>query len=301
MDQKFDMPCGSGLGGIAGVGFRNLNGFTKGSQKIKPWNMREVRRKNWAPDCPEQDDTLPVNLWNFLRGQNATERLGIYWEGKVGNKTGSFYLDDAAINNPYFKPAFAQKVQLDEFGWISFKANTISANGKTWNATGHCGWSKPSGGWDGGAPCIMDTGTPIIEIPADVWTWSGKPSGPLKFELVGVDGPVNIQLDAGELYDKGWLVKGGSGGGIMLGIPFWAYFYTVVNQDDSWIQVVPLSPDAMLNSSMEAPDEIHQLKRPPLTLTPQRAMRTHPYPMKPQHATNFMTPPIAAEAVTVVV
>lgn len=299
MDQKFAMPCGSGLGGIAGVGFRNLNEVTKGSQKITPWNMTKVRKDNWAPDCPKPDATLPVNLWSFLRGKNATKRLGIYWEGKVGNGTGSFYLDDAAVNNPHFNSTAAQKVLMDEFGWMSFQANKLSANGKIWNATGYCGWSKPNGEWDGRAPCIMDTGTPIIEIPAAAWTWSGRPSGPLKFELVGVDGPVNIQLDAGDLYEKGWLVQGGEG--IMLGIPFWAYFYTVVNQDDSWIQVVPLSPESMLNSSMEAPDKIKQLKRPSLTLTPPRVTRRHPYPTRPQHTSKFMTPPTAAAAIPVVV
>lgn len=296
MDQKFAMPCGSGVAGIAGVGFQNLNGVTKGSQKIQPWDMTKVRKDNWAPDCPKSDAYLPVNLWNFLRGKDSMERLGIYWEGKVGNNTGTFYLDDAALTNPHFKEASAQKVLLDEYGWFSFKMNKISANGKDWDATGYCGWSTSTGGWDGGESCIMDTGTPIIVIPSGAWTWSGRPSGPLLLELVGVDGPVNVHLDAGELYDKGWLQKGE---GVMLGIPFWAYYYTVVNKQESSIQVVPLSNESMLHSGIEASAKMTKLKRP-LKPTPERPTTMHPYPLKPLRARE-MKPQAAADALTIVV
>lgn len=295
MDQKFAMPCGSGLAGIAGVGFRKLNGVTKGNQKITPWNMTKVREDQWAPSCPKEDADLPVNLWSFLRGKDAIERLGIYWEGKVGNSTGTFYLDDAAVSNSHFREPFAQKVRLDEFGWISFKTNKISANGQTWDATGYCGWST-DGVWNGGPTCIMDTGTPFISIPSDAWTWPGRPSGPLSLELEGVDGPVSINLDAGALYDKGWLTHDD---GMTLGIPFWAYYYTVVNKQDSWIQVVPLSPESMSHSSIEAVGKMTKLQRP-LAPTRARPATMHPYPMMPLRA-KTMEPPSAAEALTFVV
>jgi len=298
MDQKYKMPCGSGLAGIAGVGFRNLNGVTKGHQ-IKPWNMPEIREKDWAPNCPKEDATLPVNLWSFLRGKEAMERLGIYWEGKVGNNTGTFYLDDAAVSNPHFKKNFAQKVLLDEFGWISFKANAITTNGKKWDATTYCGWSTPSGSWNGGPPCIMDTGTPFIGIPSDAWTWFDQPSGPLSLELVGVDGPVNIHLDAGELHDKGWLKEVPNDAGIMLGIPFWAHYYTVVNTQNSWIQVVPLSPESMSHSSTEALDTLPKLQRP-LVSSLSRPKAMQPYPVKPLRAEK-MKPPTTTNAPIVVV
>lgn len=183
MQEQFAMPCGSGLAGIAGIGFKNLNTVTESTGAIEPWDMEEVKRKRWAPDCPRPTNALDVNLWHFLgegegRSETGVTRLGIHWRGRAGPQTGEFYLNEAAVaaENRYFREEAAQKVLLDEWGWMSIDVQSIGFAGKRYDTRGFCGWtSNATGQWNGGNNCIIDTGTPIIVIPQQIWPRGRNP------------------------------------------------------------------------------------------------------------------------------
>merc|ERR1712187_554249 len=89
-----------------------------------------------------------------------------------------------------------------------------------------------------GSPCLVDTGTPIMFVPSSVYSAiSGGQTGSLTLQLAGPDGAITLSFDA-ETLAKNQYIAPYQGGPYILGLPLWAFYYTVFNVDGRKISFV---------------------------------------------------------------
>jgi len=229
MQQQRGMPCTSGFQGIFGIAFRQLDlAFSANSPAFQPFD--ESGNGMRCPTQPAGDAAPP--LMQFLRASAGPAQVGIYWSGRTGLAEGALYLEEAATSNEHYAQGdMVGQAALGELGWydITIQQIALPSTGQAWTDF-QC---DPAAGTT--STCIMDTGTPVLSVPKQVYqsivqlyesSGSGQPLGSLSVTLAGKQAaPVTLEFSVATLLDRGWIQPGGSG--IILGLPLWAFYYTV--------------------------------------------------------------------------
>merc|ERR1712086_1063246 len=162
-------------------------------------------------------------------------RLGIYWNGAVGSSAGELYVGPTAESNAHYTSGTVQTATLGETGYYDVTINEFSFGGETSSVT--CG---PF------APCLVDTGTPIMFVPSSVYqAIANGQTGSLTVQLAGPNGPITLKFDAQTLANKQYIAPY-QGGPYILGLPLWAHYYTVFNVDGRTMDLVEHSASEML-------------------------------------------------------
>ncbi|CAE7242544.1 ANKRD17 [Symbiodinium natans] len=274
MAQEENMPCKDGIQGIFGIAFRQLDvGFP--ADQRPDWSSGVA-----AASCPEAAGVVPPPLIQKLRAQGGVEKLGIHWSGQLGENQGRLYLDDdAVLNEHYDKSSLVGPAVLGEVGWYDIAVQKISLGGQEFTGFG-CDPNQP------GQQCIMDTGTPALVLPAEVFDYASQlieygESATLTFWLPGVSGEdVAVSFDLTTLNQMVALSKGGKGTNIILGLPLWAFYYTVFDITEKSVSFIPQkSQPAIPPSQPQIPAEIPEPSQPtePTEPTPQ----VLPWPLGP--------------------
>jgi hypothetical protein len=227
MKKEIQMPCEQGLSGIFGIAFKALDQATN----VEPagWTSSKVG------SCSRPSTDFVQPLMQYLNSKGGVEKLGIYWSGKQGDGEGQLYLDDAATSNSHYNEAQASAIGKATLGfkaWYDINVQSVDFNGKSFTDI----TCNPTGG----SPCIMDTGTPQLVIPEDAYqAISASKSGELSVKLQGTSRPVELKFSVKILLDNQWVSPGPPNGGVILGLPLRAFYYSVVDITDSSIQFVP--------------------------------------------------------------
>ncbi|CAE7537844.1 unnamed protein product, partial [Symbiodinium sp. CCMP2456] len=219
MVQEAGMPCRNGIDGIFGIAFRQLD-------VAYPADERPDFGSNEGAECPEAVQVLPPPMIQKLRSRGGVEKLGIYWSGQLGENQGMLYLDNAAVTNEHYdKSSMVGPAVLGEVGWYDIAVQKMSVGDQEFTGFG----CAPSSGQQ----CIMDTGTPSLVLPAEVFDSAVQlidfgESATLTFWLPGISGEaVAVSFDLQALNTMGALSKAGEGTNLILGLPLWAFYYTV--------------------------------------------------------------------------
>merc|ERR1712232_1372231 len=216
MHQEVSMPCGSGLQGIFGVAFKQLD-----QASVPPSPL------NWPSgsvgSCPQPSTDFVGPLMSYLKQDTPQGRLGIYWNGAVGTSTGELYVGPTAETNSHYTSGAVQTAILGETGYYDVTINQFSFDGQSYSVS--CSSSVF------GSPCLIDTGTPIMFVPSSVYSAiSGGQTGPLTLELASPSGAITLSFDAETLANNQYIAPY-QGGPYILGLPLWAFYYTVFNVD----------------------------------------------------------------------
>jgi len=238
MHQEVSMPCGSGLQGIFGVAFRQLD-----QAAYHPGAL------NWPSggvgSCPAATTDFIGPLMSYLKQDTPEGRLGIYWNGAVGSSTGELYVGASAESNSHYSSGAVQTASLGETGYYDVTINQFSFSGQSYSVA--CSQS---------APCLVDTGTPIMFVPSSVYQEiSNGQTGSVELQLAGPSGAITLEFDA-ETLAKNQYIAPYQGGPYILGLPLWAFYYTVFNVDGRSMSFVKHSPSELTalkhrNSSQE--------------------------------------------------
>jgi len=216
MHREVSMPCGRGLQGIFGVAFKQLDQAAYHPSALN-WPSGSVG------NCPQPSKDFVGPLMSYLKQDTPQGRLGIYWNGAVGTSTGELYVGPAAETNSHYRSGAVQTATLGETGYYDVTINQFSFGGQSHSVS--CSSSAF------GSPCLVDTGTPIMFVPSSVYSAiSGGQTGPLTLELAGPSGAITLSFDA-ETLAKNQYIAPYQGGPYILGLPLWAFYYTVFNVD----------------------------------------------------------------------
>ncbi|CAE7180627.1 ANKRD17 [Symbiodinium pilosum] len=245
MEQEQNMPCKDGIQGIFGIAFRQLDVGFPAEQK-----------PNWleggpSASCPDAAGVVPPPLMQNLRAHGGVEKLGIYWSGQLGENQGRLYLDqDAVLNEHYDESRIVGPAVLGEIGWYDINVQKISLGGEEFSNF-NCNPSQP------GQQCIMDTGTPALVLPPQVFEYAsqlidmGEPAT-LSFWLPGTSGEnVPVSFDLNILNKMAALSKGGQGTNIILGLPLWAFYYTIFDISGQSVSFFPQKNQPAVPSPQE--------------------------------------------------
>jgi hypothetical protein len=230
MQQEVSMPCGSGLQGIFGVAFKQLDQAADHPSPLE-WPAGSVG------SCPYPSTTLVGPLMQYLKQDTPEGRLGIYWSGKVGTSEGELFVGATAVSNPHYTQSTPSQAQLGETGYYDITIEQFSFAGQTYSVS--CGSESP---------CLMDTGTPIMFVPQEVYQQiSGGQSGSLTVQLTGINGATaTLEFDAATLAQQNYIAPYQGGGPYILGLPLWATYYTVFNVANRLVEFVKHSPEELI-------------------------------------------------------
>jgi len=229
MHQEVSMPCGSGLQGIFGVAFKQLD-----QAAYHPGAL------NWPSggvgSCPAPSKDLVGPLMSYLKQDTPQGRLGIYWNGAVGSSTGELYVGPTAESNAHYTSGTVQTATLGETGYYDITINQFSFGGETYSVA--CNTRD--------TPCLVDTGTPIMFVPSRVYqAIRNGQTGSLTLQLAGPNGPITLNFDAQTLANNQYIAPY-QGGPYILGLPLWAFYYTVFNVDGKSMGFVEHSASEMV-------------------------------------------------------
>jgi len=230
MTQEKNMPCTQGLDGIFGIAFRQLDVAYLAADE----NQMTLGEEKFT--CPQQPaGVVPPPLVQHLRMED-NQQIGIFWSGQQGEGQGRLYLGSAAMENEHYSQQYALAAHLGEQGWYDISVESITVGGETLTGL-NC---DPVNG----QTCILDTGTPSIVLPGQAYDLVQEAgSGSLSFQLTGVgDGPVTLNFDLQKLTEMGAISKGSKGDGLILGLPIWAFYYTVFDLQAQQVIFVPNFP-----------------------------------------------------------
>jgi len=215
MHQEVSMPCGSGLQGIFGVAFKQLDQAAYHPSSLD-WPQGGVG------NCPQPSKDFVGPLMSYLKQDTPQGRLGIYWNGAVGSSTGELYIGASAETNSHYTGGKVQTATLGETGYYDVTINQFSFGGQSYSVS--CSPTSQS-------PCLVDTGTPIMFVPSTVYSAiAGGQTGSLTLELAGPSGAITLNFDAETLANNQYIAPY-QGGPYILGLPLWAFYYTVFNVD----------------------------------------------------------------------
>mmetsp|Transcript_56815 Transcript_56815/g.143998 ORF Transcript_56815/g.143998 Transcript_56815/m.143998 type:complete len:495 (-) Transcript_56815:236-1720(-) len=256
MQQQESMPCIDGFQGIFGIAFRQLDSaFSDNSITFQPFSDSGA-----GIQCPDQPDAEFVPpLMQFLGSSAGPAQVGIFWSGQTGRSEGALYLEEAATSNVHYtQGSVVGQAALGELGWydVNIQQMALSSTGQAWTDF-QC---NPAAGTAGA--CIMDTGTPILSVPKRIYQSivqlyessgsSAQALGSLSVILAGSQAaPVTLEFPIARLLEKGWIQPGGSG--IILGLPLWAFYYTVFDINAGAVTFVAAPQDTTTTPQMELP------------------------------------------------
>mmetsp|Transcript_52944 Transcript_52944/g.113042 ORF Transcript_52944/g.113042 Transcript_52944/m.113042 type:complete len:371 (+) Transcript_52944:173-1285(+) len=228
MQQEVSMPCGDGLQGIFGVAFKQLDQAANHAQPLN-WPSGGVGQ------CPQPSTDLVGPLMQYLKQDTPQGHLGIYWSGATGSNEGTLYVGPDAVSNEHYAQGTVQKAQLGELGYYDVTINSFSFGGQSVSV--QCDNSG------GSSPCLVDTGTPIMMVPYEIYNqMSSGATGKLSIELAGADGSaVTLDFDAQTLVNNQY-IQASQGGPVILGLPLWAFYYTVFDVKATTVEFVQHSP-----------------------------------------------------------
>jgi len=232
MHTEVSMPCGSGLQGIFGVGFKSLDQAANHASALN-WT------KGTVGSCPATNTTLVGPLMSYLKQDTPQGRLGIYWNGAVGNSTGELYVGATAESNSHYTSGTIQTATLGETGYYDIVINQFSFGGETYKVS-----CNPF------MPCLVDTGTPIMFVPSKVYeAITNGSTGSLTMQLAGPNGTnISLNFDAQTLAKNKYIqpYSPGLGSPHIIGLPLWAFYYTVFNVDGRTMDFVEHSASELL-------------------------------------------------------
>jgi len=227
MHQEVSMPCGSGLQGIFGVAFKQLDQAAKHPGALN-WPSGGVG------SCPAASTNFVGPLMSYLKQDTPQGRLGIFWNGAVGSSAGELYVGPSAESNSHYTGGTVQTATLGETGYYDVTINEFSFGGQSSSVA--CSQSSP---------CLVDTGTPIMIVPSNVYQAISKgQTGSLAVQLAGPSGAITLEFDAQTLA-KNQYIAPYQGGPYILGLPLWAFYYTVFNVDGRSMSFVKHSPSEL--------------------------------------------------------
>jgi len=228
MHQEVSMPCGSGLQGIFGVAFKQLD---QAAYNPSPLNWPS----GGVGNCPAASTDFVGPLMSYLKQDTPQGRLGIYWNGAVGSSTGELYVGSSAESNSHYTSGSVQQATLGELGYYDVTINQVSFGGESYSLS--CSQDSP---------CLVDTGTPIMMVPTAVYqAISNGQTGSVTLELAGPSGAVTLEFDAQTLAQNQYVAPY-QGGPCILGLPLWAFYYTVFNVDGRSVSFVQHSSSELM-------------------------------------------------------
>jgi hypothetical protein len=172
---------------------------------------------------------------SYLKQDTPQGRLGIYWNGAVGSSAGELYVGPTAESNAHYTSGTVQTATLGETGYYDVAINEFSFGGETYSVT--C---------NDDAPCLVDTGTPIMFVPSSVYKAITKgQTGSLTLQLAGPNGAITLNFDAQTLANNQYIAPY-QGGPYILGLPLWAFYYTVFNVDGKTMGFVEHTKSEMI-------------------------------------------------------
>lgn len=226
MKQQISMPCVQGVQGIFGIAFHQIDGATS----TKP---------DWPSDsvgyCTRPETNFVQPMMQYLNGKGGVKKLGIYWSGNQGDGEAKLYVDDEATSNSHYneeQAASVGKAKLGTFGWYDITVQSVDYNSKSYTDI-TCDYMQ-------GSPCIMDTGTPVLVVPQDAYqAIASGMTGSMSVKLAGATGgSVTLKFDVGTLLANKWVQPGA--GGVILGLPLRAFYYSLMDISDQTISFVPM-------------------------------------------------------------
>jgi len=233
MHQEVSMPCGSGLQGIFGVAFKQLDQAANHPGALD-WPSGGVG------SCPQTSTDFVGPLMSYLKQDTPEGRLGIYWSGAVGSSTGELYVGPSAESNSHYTGGSVQTATLGETGYYDITINEFSFGGQSYSVTCSSQYS----------PCLVDTGTPIMFVPSNVYSAiNAGQTGSMSVQLAGPSGPITLEFDAQTLARNNYIAPY-QGGPYILGLPLWAFYYTVFNVDARTISFVQHSPSFKVHAEV---------------------------------------------------
>jgi len=250
MDQEEAMPCTEGFEGIFGVAFRELD-LAFSAEEAPSWAPGETEL-----NCPRQPaGVVKSPLLQKLTSDPGNAKFGIYWSGQAGDDQGKLYLGDAATsNNHYTAAAAVGPAKLGELGWYDITVEKVDVGDTEFTGIECDPRSK-------GAQCILDTGTPSIVVPKQIYDefqqqTAGGVDAQITFWLARNSGDsVPVSFDAATLQKVGGISPGAKGTGLILGLPLWSFYYTVISISDFGVTFVPTSNTAAPPQPSSQPSE----------------------------------------------
>ncbi|CAE7254809.1 cmdD [Symbiodinium sp. CCMP2592] len=229
MANQVGMPCGDGVEGIFGIAFQQLDAGVP-VESFSNWND--------TASCPIKNETfLPPPLLHQLQASGGVEMLGIYWSGDIGEEQARLYIDEDAVNEHYDAESVVGPVAFGELGWFDVNIQRISVGDEEFvgfNCTGRAI-----------GQCTMDTGTPTLFLPQAVVNHSSQlleqgESANLTIWLEGASGEaVPVSFDLAALGNNSLEGNSQDSSDIILGMPLWAFYYTVFNITGHSVSLIP--------------------------------------------------------------
>mmetsp|Transcript_109947 Transcript_109947/g.154183 ORF Transcript_109947/g.154183 Transcript_109947/m.154183 type:complete len:383 (+) Transcript_109947:33-1181(+) len=229
MANQVGMPCSDGVEGIFGIAFQQLDAGVP-VESFSNWND--------TASCPIKNETfLPPPLLHQLQASGGVEMLGIYWSGDLGEEQARLYIDEDAVNEHYDAESVVGPVALGELGWFDVNIQKISVGDEEFvgfNCTGRAI-----------GQCTVDTGTPTLFLPQAVVNHSSQlleqgESANLTIWLEGASGEaVPVSFDLAALGNNSLEGNSQDSSDIILGMPLWAFYYTVFNITGHSVSLIP--------------------------------------------------------------
>mmetsp|Transcript_55307 Transcript_55307/g.177321 ORF Transcript_55307/g.177321 Transcript_55307/m.177321 type:complete len:530 (-) Transcript_55307:83-1672(-) len=247
MEQDIGMPCNvHGFMGIFGSAFTSNYKLWETTQEITEplWSAGEVQecQASIPGVTGETTKTPPLEQLSTELAGGAVNRVGIYWNGQVGPSVGTLYLGSTAISNPHYVRSQVLRARWEQGlnGHYNVFVKSMTAGGIKF--TGF-----PCNSDDLSQFCILDTGSSAMTIPQEVSDAIG--TGSLQVELEGVSSEqptITLEFDISAMKQMEEEPVEGvpvpvNESFVMLGLPTWAFYYTVFSSD-STLDFVPMTP-----------------------------------------------------------
>jgi len=234
MRYEAQMPCVDGYQGIFGIAYKGLDQYYTSDASYASTSSFSSSQ-NWCSNAEYSSGAAGVfvdPLMGALESLSAAQdrMWGLYWNGQTGADTGNLYVGGGAKTNTHYTggtPMVAQMYDASSsWAFYNVQIRQFTVGTTQTSVTGGKGYTQG----------IIDTGTPIIEVPPSIYSaLQSDPSSALQIELVGQNGEtVTLSLGTGsELMSKGYVSKVSlHATEYIIGFPLWKYYYTVIDVDN---------------------------------------------------------------------
>jgi len=246
--MKFEqqMPCAAGYDGIFGIAFKGMDSGYENAGFATAATSYDASA-NWCIQA--QRDSQPAEykaplIQTLVEGTGTNSRLwGLYYSGTLGDDAGTLYLGADAKTNVHFTrstPVVARMYNANhngnEFGNDNWAFYNVLVTGFSVGSTSYRTASHSQTYAQG----VIDTGTPILELPKDIII--ALENSPYEHLLLNVYDAnmdeVSINLGTGNELSRGGpnntplYSESQSTTQYILGWPVWLTQYTVMDIDN---------------------------------------------------------------------